>query len=159
MNRALHLAVFLSVSATGCFDGHVVVPPDGGVSRFSGQWLVDAPGSTERSSYELAPDGRLLEICNSERDPDAPTIGRVVREADMMSCELVGPWSSRLDAELAIDSFCEDSVHRTVVFYVTWEAETPTEFVLAKVDGEEGWQPWIDWRWQRCPPAECDFCL
>lgn len=155
MKKVLLLAVF----AVGCFGRHVEAPPDAGVSRFAGEWLVDAPGSIERSSYVLALDTRLLEICNFERDPDAPTIGRVVREADMMTCELVGPWFSRLDGELAIDSFCDDSVQRTVVFYVTWEGDVPTEFALAKVEGEDGWRPWIEWRWQTCPPADCHFCL
>ena len=152
---------FLSIGlfAVGCFDGHTPILPDGGVSRFAGDWLIDAPGSVERTSFEMATDGRLVVICNFERDPDAPTIGLLVREADMRVCELTGPWVSRLDGELAIDTYCDDSVFRTAVFYVTWVGDTPTEFVLAKVDGEEGWTSYLGWRWQRCPPAECGFCV
>ncbi|HJL15982.1 MAG TPA: hypothetical protein RMH99_10010 [Sandaracinaceae bacterium LLY-WYZ-13_1] len=155
-------AVVSLVLAVGCYDSHGrgAGPADGGTSLFEGRWLVDQPEHAlyEATIYELAPGGRLVEVCSFSAGGPVPT-GTVRR--DGVECTFVGPWSSRHEGELAIDAFCSDSVQRTVVLDVAWGDDSPTSVTVAKVDGEEGWShgPFA-WRWLPCEvdPEACDVC-
>lgn len=164
MSRAL---LALALLATGCYARHErgVTVGDGGVSRFEGRWLVDQPFHAlyEATIYDLAPDGRVVEVCSeSFGDPAAVPVGRVARTRDGLACELVGPWSSLRPEVLAIEGYCDDSVRRTVVLDVVWAGDRPSAVTIQKVDGEEsGWEhPGFEWRWLPCAVSagECEIC-
>jgi len=84
-----------------------------------------------------------------------------VPRTDGLGCVFSGPWSSRHDGELAIESFCDDSVSRTVVLEVVWGERAPETVRVRKVGGEdEGWFHEPPWRWLPCAhfPDECLVC-
>ncbi len=159
--------------SSGCYERHERSYPtsDAGASRFEGRWLVDQPfhAGYEATLYELTSDGRFIERCGGSAPgggrpsgaPPAP-VGVVERASDGMRCELVGPWSSREETELAVEGFCDDSVARTVVLDFVWDVDRPVSVEVQKVDGEvEGWShPGFRWRWLPCEvsPRECDIC-
>jgi len=162
--------VLLAAGLTsGCYERHTRSlddggTPDAGISRFAGTWLIDQPfhGSYEGTLYELAPDGRFIEGCSFGGSDPVELTAVVERASDHMRCELVGPWTNRGDSPLAVESFCDDSVARTVVLDFVWEGDRPVSVEVQKVDGEmEGWShPGFEWRWLPCSAAtgECDLC-
>lgn len=159
--------LFAAVLLGGCYEAHERPPlegPDAGVSRFEGRWLVDHPTRAlyDATIYDLRPDGRFVEECSFSFDGRVP-VGVVQRDADGLRCEMTGPWSSRVEGELAVDCFGDDGVARTVVLAVTWGDEAPVDVAIDKVDGEEtGWtHPGFDWRWLPCasdPTACAEAC-
>lgn len=146
--RPLVLAVI--ALASGCYASHErpTESIDAGPSPFEGRWLVDQPEHAlyEAVVYDLERDGRLIERCRVEGGPPPDT---VTRESDGLSCRFTGPWDSRVPEELAILSYCDDSVERMVVL----EVALP-EVTVNKVGGEEGWThgPFA-WRWLPCRDA------
>lgn len=145
----------LALALSGCYASHGrgVEPADAGPSIHEGRWLIDQPTHAlyEAVVYDFEPDGRLREVCRVEGGsaPDS-----VTRERDGLTCRFTGPWDSRVPEELAILSYCDDSVQRMVVLDVALP-----EVRVKKVGGEEGWShaP-FEWRWIRCEeaPEECE---
>ncbi|MGE0790300.1 MAG: hypothetical protein AB7S26_31785 [Sandaracinaceae bacterium] len=153
MRRALALTLAL---LGGCYGNHgadagPIETSDAGMSRFEGRWLLRA--DLEAARYELAADHRVIRECQTHRDR---AIGRVVRDADGVSCPFVGPWQSRNMGELAIDCFGDDSGARTVVMLVAWSGPAPT-VTLEKVDGETTGWTLVPTEWLPCDafPDEC----
>ncbi|MCB9592691.1 MAG: hypothetical protein H6719_08155 [Sandaracinaceae bacterium] len=167
MRRGLLVAALL---ASGCYARHErsvdasIEPRDAGPSRYAGRWLVDQPfhAGYEGTYYDLAPDGRFVELCTVSFDGDVTPVGFVERASDGRRCELVGPWDSLGPDVLSIEGYCDDSVRRTVVLDFVWADDRPSEVTIQKVDGErEGWShPGFEWRWLPCAasPGDCDIC-
>lgn len=150
MIRALVLAT-LTLSG-GCYASHGAPPADAGPSPLEGRWMIDQPYHAlyEAVVYDLERGGRLRELCRVEGGPRPDT---VVRESDGLGCSFTGPWASRVPEELAILSYCDDSVERMVVLELA-----PPDARVKKVGGEDGWSHGhVDWRWLRCDeePEAC----
>ena len=142
----------------GCYASHERVEPaaDAGPSRFEGRWVVSHPFRAlyDEVRYDLRAGGTLVELCEYGTDPP----GAVRREADGLRCDFTGPWDSRVDDELAILAYCEDSVERMVVLRVDWSAPGAPSVSVDKVDGEEGWSHGsFEWVWEPCPACD-DVC-
>ncbi len=153
MRRAL--SVLVALAASGCYASHGITPAeaDAGPSIYEGRWLLDQPEHAlyEAVVYDLEPGGAMRERCRFEAGPPPDS---VTRESDGLTCHFTGPWSSRVPEELAILSYCDDSVERMVVL----EVALP-EVRVIKVGGEEGWSHGpFTWRWLRCAddPEACE---
>lgn len=151
MRALLALALVL---ATGCYASHerALEGPDAGPSELEGRWLIEQPDHAlyEAVVFDFERGGDLVEVCRFEAGPPPDT---VTRERDGLSCRFTGPWSSRVPEELAILSYCDDSVERMVVLDVTLP-----ELRVRKVGGEEGWiHGPFTWAWSRCE-ARADGC-